>query len=79
MSVDPGRRLTALACVVVCALAFSATASAQTARTAEWPDYRGPRRDGVVEGTLPLRWSETEGVRWKTAIEGRGWSTPFAK
>ena len=25
---------------------------------------------------LPLRWSETEHVKWKTAIPHRGWSTP---
>lgn len=68
----------ALACALGFALGLADAARAQDARTAEWPDYRGPRRDGVAEGTLPLRWSETEGVRWKTAIEGRGWSTPFA-
>ena len=42
-----------------------------------WPDYRGPRRDGVSEVTnLPLRWSETLNVRWKTPIHGRAWSSP---
>jgi outer membrane protein assembly factor BamB len=48
---------------------------------AGWPDYRGPTGDGLVpDGTnataLPLRWSETENVKWKTAIPHRGWSTP---
>ena len=42
-----------------------------------WPDYRGPRRDGVSEATnLPLHWSETLNVRWKMPIHGRGWSSP---
>ena len=42
-----------------------------------WPDYRGPRRDGVSEvASLPLRWSETLNVRWKTPIHGLGWSSP---
>ena len=42
-----------------------------------WPDYRGPRRDGVSEvANLPLRWSETLNVRWKMLIHGRGWSSP---
>ncbi len=37
-----------------------------------WPDYRGPRRDGVSEdANLPLRWSETLNVRWKTPLHGR--------
>ena len=42
-----------------------------------WPDYRGPRRDGVSEdANLPLHWSETLNVRWKTPIHGRAWSSP---
>ncbi len=42
-----------------------------------WPDYRGPRRDGVSNvANLPLRWSETLNVRWKMLIHGRGWSSP---
>ena len=42
-----------------------------------WPDYRGPGRDGVSEAAnLPLRWSETLNVRWKTPIHGRAWSSP---
>ncbi len=41
-----------------------------------WPEFRGPRADGTCQGNVPLRWSETENVRWKTALPGRGWSTP---
>ena len=42
-----------------------------------WPDYRGPRRDGVSEAVnLSLRWSEALNVRWKTPIHGRAWSSP---
>ena len=42
-----------------------------------WPDFRGPSHDGcAIEADVPLVWSETENVRWKTAIRGRGWSTP---
>ena len=49
----------------------------------EWPEFRGPWGNGhaVAPGEtrplgLPLRWSETENVTWKTAIPHRGWSTP---
>lgn len=50
---------------------------------AYWPEFRGPYGNGHVAAPddpkpvgLPLRWSETENVRWKVAIPHRGWSTP---
>jgi outer membrane protein assembly factor BamB len=48
-----------------------------------WPQFRGPTGDGIVGdqgsvGELPVRWSEDENVRWKTAIHDTGWSTPVA-
>lgn len=42
-----------------------------------WPEYRGPSADGHSRATgLPLKWSETENVVWKTPIHGRAWSSP---
>jgi len=43
-----------------------------------WPDYRGPSQDGHA-GTagLPLKWSETENVKWKTEIPLLGLSSPI--
>jgi outer membrane protein assembly factor BamB len=42
-----------------------------------WPDYRGPTADGHTDATaLPLTWSESKNVKWKTAIHGRAWSSP---
>jgi outer membrane protein assembly factor BamB len=42
-----------------------------------WPDYRGPNGDGVSDATgLPVTWSETKNVAWKTPIHGRAWSSP---
>ncbi len=42
-----------------------------------WPEYRGPRKDGSASSTrLPLDWEEDRNVAWKTAIHGRGWSSP---
>jgi outer membrane protein assembly factor BamB len=42
-----------------------------------WPQFQGPESNGSSDSTgLPLRWSETENVRWKTAIHGHGWSSP---
>lgn len=42
-----------------------------------WPHWRGPLATGSAPvGDPPLRWSETDNVRWKVAIPGRGKSTP---
>ncbi|HEX5218387.1 MAG TPA: PQQ-binding-like beta-propeller repeat protein [Verrucomicrobiae bacterium] len=50
---------------------------------ASWPDFRGPESDGRASAPgntklpgLPLHWSETSNVVWKTAIPHKGWSTP---
>ncbi len=44
----------------------------------DWPEFRGPSGDGHVTGNadLPLHWSETEHVKWKTEIPHYGISTP---
>ena len=49
----------------------------------DWPEFRGPWGDGHVSAPgdtkpigLPLNWSETNNVKWKTEIPYRGWSTP---
>jgi outer membrane protein assembly factor BamB len=48
-----------------------------TLASAQWPEFRGPTGQGHSTDTnLPLEWSETRNVRWKTPIPGRGWSSP---
>jgi len=43
----------------------------------DWPQFRGPTGQGhSAESKLPPSWSETENVRWKTPVLGRGWSSP---
>ncbi|HUS91251.1 MAG TPA: PQQ-binding-like beta-propeller repeat protein [Phycisphaerae bacterium] len=52
-------------------------ASAAAGAGEAWPQFRGPGGDGHSDAMgLPLRWSETENVVWKVAIQGRGWSSP---
>jgi outer membrane protein assembly factor BamB len=42
-----------------------------------WGQFRGPTAQGDAgPGKLPVKWSENEGVRWKTALPGEGWSSP---
>jgi outer membrane protein assembly factor BamB len=46
-------------------------------RAENWPGWRGPRGDGVSgEKSIPLTWSTTENIRWKTPIPGKGHSSP---
>ncbi|MEE2777956.1 MAG: PQQ-binding-like beta-propeller repeat protein [Acidobacteriota bacterium] len=43
----------------------------------DWPQFRGPTGQGVSDETqLPLTWSETRNVRWRTPVAGNGWSSP---
>ncbi|MFY9572770.1 MAG: PQQ-binding-like beta-propeller repeat protein [Blastocatellia bacterium] len=43
-----------------------------------WPQWRGPGGSGVsTEKNLPTEWSETKNVQWRTAIPGRGHSSPI--
>ena len=43
----------------------------------DWPEFRGPTGQGhSVETGLPLDWSESRNIVWKTPVGGRGWSSP---
>ena len=55
---------------LVCAAAF--------AHAENWPQFRGPNRQGnSTETGLPLEWSATSHVAWKTEISGESWSSPI--
>src|SRR5262245_64146101 len=61
------------------AFAFLALVACQATvvRAEDWPGWRGPRGDGTSkEANLPVRWSATENVKWKTLIPGTGHSSP---
>ena len=63
-------------CVIVCLLSCCLGSSASAGN---WPDFRGPNGDGrATTARLPLSWSETENVKWRVDLPGRGWSTPVA-
>ena len=43
----------------------------------EWPCFRGPTGQGVVLDTdIPSVWSDTQNVRWRVVLPGRGNSSP---
>ena len=42
-----------------------------------WPEYRGSTQNGHAPyADVPLVWSASKNVRWKTPIHDKGWSTP---
>jgi outer membrane protein assembly factor BamB len=44
----------------------------------DWPGFRGPTGQGIShEKDLPVSWSASSNVVWKTAVEGEGWSSPI--
>jgi outer membrane protein assembly factor BamB len=51
--------------------------AASAGLAADWPQFRGPSA-GVAsaETRLPETWSETQNLRWKTALPGAGSSSP---
>ena len=43
----------------------------------EWPQFRGPTGQGhSAESNVPLEWSESRNLVWKTRVPGSGWSSP---
>jgi hypothetical protein len=38
----------------------------------DWPGWRGDGLGISHEKNLPMKWSEDEGVKWKTPIPGAG-------
>jgi outer membrane protein assembly factor BamB len=46
--------------------------------SANWPQWRGPDGQGIAfEKNLPAQWSPAKNLLWKTAIPGRGHSSPI--
>lgn len=67
--------------LLVIGVAFLVFAARTQAGQIDWPEFRGPHGDGHVANEvkprgLPLHWSETNNVKWKTPIPHRGISTP---
>jgi outer membrane protein assembly factor BamB len=44
----------------------------------QWPGWRGPAGTGITsEKDLPMKWSTSENVRWRTELPERGNSSPI--
>ncbi len=57
------RQFNVLASFVLVAVLVSGAADAN------WPHWRGPNENGLVDaGNPPVEWSEEKNIRWKTPI-----------
>ncbi|SRR6266540_232207 len=69
--------------VVGCLFVFSALADDSDSRSCReglrnWPQWRGPLANGVApHANPPIHWNETNNVRWKIPLPGKGHSTPI--
>ncbi len=58
--------------IVLFVLAYAAPSLGQ-----DWPEFRGPTGEGhSTERNVPVEWSESNNIAWKTAVPGLGWSSP---
>jgi outer membrane protein assembly factor BamB len=72
--------LVALACAGTALLAATVptpTVAPGPEHNPHWAQWRGPDGQGRATGTYQDRWSDTENVVWKSAIPGRGHSSPI--
>jgi hypothetical protein len=68
-------RTTSLLTIAVAATLLFAPLSADAENWAQW---RGPSANGVAPGAAPpLEWSETQNIRWKVPVPGRGSGSPI--
>lgn len=60
-----------------CFLWMAALCSSAVLGADPWPQFRGPDGQGNSNAkNLPLSWSETNNLKWKTPIHGRAWASP---
>jgi outer membrane protein assembly factor BamB len=76
---QPHRHLALLACLLALPVLAGDDARRPGAEAArQWPQWRGPRANGVAPlADPPITWSETNNVRWKMALPGKGHSSPI--
>lgn len=59
------------------ALMIAATMLGEVSYAENWPQWRGPRSDGIsIEKSIPTQWSQSENVVWRRELPGQGGATP---
>ncbi len=72
------KRAFCLGFVAAAIFAVSVFAQKNSPNASHWPQWRGPDFNGMARSDAPTKWSDTENIKWKAAIPGRGHSTPIA-
>jgi outer membrane protein assembly factor BamB len=75
--IEQGQTLRSIAPLAFLPALWLSLAACRPSAAAEWPQFRGPNEDGTSPAAdVPTTWSEQHNVRWKTALNGEGWSSP---
>src|SRR5262245_63878774 len=74
-------KMTPITCALLLAISlisgFNAHAQSRDGAS-NWPQWRGPQSRGVSEEkNLPVEWGVDKNILWKTALPGRGHSSPI--
>jgi outer membrane protein assembly factor BamB len=78
LSARSAYRVTAQSAPVAASSASVAMIAAAGEAAAYWPRWRGPGGQGLAAGTgYPDTWSDKQNVLWRTAVPGRGNSSPI--
>lgn len=57
---------------------FAVVLSGLNVDAENWTRFRGPNGQGISgENNLPVKWSATQNVVWRTEIPGKAWSSPI--
>ena len=72
------RNLIVVFCVVVCLCIVALAVEPDSEYSRFWPQWRGPEMSGVAPyGNPPVEWSESQNVKWKVEIPGKGSASPI--
>jgi outer membrane protein assembly factor BamB len=64
----------ALSLISLCSVFIQKNVMAQDG---QWTQFRGSNLDAVsTDNQVPVTWNDSTNIIWKTAIKGRGWSSP---
>jgi outer membrane protein assembly factor BamB len=71
------KHLAALTMTLTLLVTTAALPAAAATGENSWPTWRGPKGSGAaLKGNPPTTWSESENIKWKVPVPGKGLSSP---